>query len=187
MSKKIKELEINVLRQSFQGVKDYVILQPIKLDSAAEYEMRKKLRGQKIKVKLVKNTFARKVLEENGVKLEDVWSGPTMLCWGGDSIKSLANSVDTAVKETKKDPKAPDKVKVKTAVAEGQAVTLDIAKNLPTRLEAIGEVLGAILAPGANLLAAMQGPAGHLAGIITSVEEKAEKAEKGAEAPAAAG
>lgn len=184
MSKKIKELEINALRQSFQGVKDYVILQPIKLDSAAEYEMRKKLRGQKIKVKLVKNTFARRVLEENGVKLDGVWTGPTMLCWGGDSIKSLANTVDTAVKETKKDPKAPDKIKVKTAVAEGQPVSLDVAKTLPTRLEAIGDVLSAILGPGGNLLAAMQGPGVELAGIVKAIEEKAEK---GADAPAAAG
>jgi ribosomal protein L10 len=172
MSKKIKEMELNALRQTFQGVKDFVLLEPIKLDSGAEYEMRKKLRGQKIRVKLVKNTFAKKVLAENGVALENVWSGPTMLCWGADSVKALANSVETAVKETKKDPKAPDKIKVKTAVADGEAITLEVAKTIPTRAEAIGELVSAILAPGANLAAALAGPGAQIAGILKAIEEK---------------
>ena len=185
MSKKIKEMELNALRQTFQGVKNYVLLEPLKLDSAAEYEMRKKLRGQKIKCKLVKNTFARKVLEENDVKLDGVWSGPTMLCWGADSVKALANAVDTAVKETKKDPKKdPDKIKVKGAVADGQAVTFDLAKTLPTREEAIGGLLSAILGPASALAGCLVGPGGQAAGLVAAVEEKAKKAEPAA-APAA--
>lgn len=183
MSKKIKELELNALRQTFQGVKNYVLLEPIKLDSAAEYEMRKKLRGQKIKVKLVKNTFARKVLEENQVTLDNVWSGPTMLCWGADSVKALATAVDTAVKETKKDAKAPDKIKVKGAVADGQPVTFELAKTLPTREEAIGGLLSAILGPASSLAGCLVGPGGQAAGLVAAVEEKAKKAD--AETPAA--
>lgn len=183
MSKKIKELELNALRQTFQGVKNYVLLEPIKLDSAAEFDMRKKLRGQKIKVKLVKNTFAKKVLEENAVKLDNVWSGPTMLCWGADSVKALATAVDTAVKETKKDPKAPDKIKVKGAVADGQAVTFELAKTLPTREEAIGGVLAAILGPASALAGCLVGPGGQVAGLVAAVEEKAKAS--GGEQPAA--
>lgn len=184
MSKKIKEMELTALRQTFQGVRDYVILEPLKLDSGAEYEFRKKLRGQKIRVRLVKNTFAKKVLGENGVNLDNVWAGPTMLCWGGDSVKALATAVDTAVKETKKDPKAPDKIKVKGAVAEGQAVSFDVAKTLPTRQEAIGDVIAALTGPGASIAAALTGPATQIAGILKAIEEKGDK---GAEAPAAAG
>lgn len=175
MSKKIKELELNALRATFQGVKDFVILEPIKMDSGAEYEFRKKLRSQKVRARQVKNTFAKKVLAENGVNLDNVWSGPTVLCWGGDSVKGLANSVDTAVKETKKDPKAPDKIKVKTAVADGQAVTLDVAKNMPTRLEAIGEIVSALTSAGANLAGCLTGPATQLAGILKAIEEKGEQ------------
>ena len=32
MSKKIKELELNHLRQTFKGVRDMVLLEPLKLD-----------------------------------------------------------------------------------------------------------------------------------------------------------
>ena len=57
-----------------------------------------------------------------------MWAGPTLLCWGGANIKELSNTVDEQVKASKKDPKAPERYKVKTAVADGQPVTLDAAK-----------------------------------------------------------
>ena len=38
MSKKIKEFELNTLRKTFKGVKNYVILEPIKVDSATDFE-----------------------------------------------------------------------------------------------------------------------------------------------------
>src|SRR4051794_4019481 len=119
MSKKIKELELNALRQTFKGVKDYIILEPLKVDAAIDYDFRKKLREKKVRVQLVKNSFARKVFTENGVQV-DTGSGPTLLIWGADSIKELANAVDGLLKDLKKDPKAPDRFKEKTAVADGQ-------------------------------------------------------------------
>jgi ribosomal protein L10 len=176
MSKKIKELELNSLRSTFKGVKDYVILEPLKVDSGTEHEFRKKLRTAKVSVKLVKNTFAKKVLAENGINADNVWSGPTLLCWGGDSVKGLANSVDGAVKDARKDPKAPEKFKVKAAIADCQAISMEVAKTLPTRLEAIGDVLGALLGPGSSIAAALVGPATQLAGILKTIEEKPEAA-----------
>ena len=174
MSKPIKQLELDDLRATFQNVKDYVLLEPVKVDSATEYEFRKKLRGNKIRVKLVKNSYAKKIFAELGLNVQETtWTGPTLLCWGADSVKSLAKNVDTAVKESRKDPKAPEKFKVKGAVADGQATTLDIAKTMPTRLEAIAEVLGAILGPGATLAAAITGPGSTVVNLITAIEDKA--------------
>src|SRR5438105_2950289 len=118
MSKKIKELELNALRQTFKGVKDYVILEPLKVDSGTDFEFRRKLRAQKVRVQLVKNSLAKKVFTENGVAV-DTGAGPTLLIWGSDSIKGLSNAVDALLKELKKDPKAPERFKVKTAVADG--------------------------------------------------------------------
>jgi ribosomal protein L10 len=184
MSKKIKELELNALRKSIGGVKDFVLLEPVKVDSATDFEFRKKLREKKCKVQLVKNSLARKILEEGGVKV-DAWAGPTLLIWGAESVKDLSTAVDGVIKELKKDPKAPDKFKEKTAVADGQPVPLSVAKTLPTRKEAIGQVLDAILGPGAALAAALVGPATQLAGILKAIEEKAPAG--AADAPAAAG
>lgn len=171
--KEIKELELNDLRSRFKGVKDYVIVEPIKVDSATEYEFRKKLREKKCSVRCVKNTLAKKVFTENGINL-DVWSGPTYLIWGADSLKELATSVKNVIQELKKDPKAPDKFKEKTAVADGEAVTIDVASKMPTRLDAIGEVLGAVLSPGAQLAGCLVGPASQLAGLVKAIEDKGE-------------
>ena len=185
MSKKIKELELTALRKTFAGVKNYVILEPIKVDSATEFEFRKKLREKKVKTQLVKNTFAKKVFSENGIAVDGL-AGPTLLCWGTDSIKELSNAVDGVVKELKKDPKAPDKFKEKTAVADGQPVTMALAKTMPTRLEAIGDVLNAVLSAGGNIAACLTGPATQLAGILKAIEEKAADAPADAPAPPAA-
>ncbi|MBN9523347.1 50S ribosomal protein L10 [bacterium] len=183
MSKKIKELELAALRKTFAGVKNYVILEPIKVDAATEFEFRKKLREKKAKVQLVKNTFAKKLFTENGVAVTEL-SGPTLLCWGTESIKELGVAVDGILKDLKKDPKAPDKFKVKTAVADGQPVTLDVAKTMPTRLEAIGDVLNALLSAGSGLAGCLTGPAAQLAGVLKAIEEKG--GDKPADAPPAA-
>jgi ribosomal protein L10 len=172
MSKKVKELELNDLSKTFKGVKDMVLLQPLKLDSAADFEMRKALRAKKIRVKMVKNSLVKKVFDENGVKV-DPGAGPTLLCWGADSIKELGTAVDAILKDLKKDPKAPEKIKVKTAVAEGQPIPLDVAKTLPTRKEAIGGVLAALLGPGSAIAGCLVGPANQIAGILKAIEDKA--------------
>lgn len=171
MSKKIKDLELAALKSTLNGVKDFIAIEPVKADSATEAAFRRTLRSKNIRCQMVKNALAKKVLADNGVDV-NIWSGVTVLCWGGDSIKSLANTVDTAIKDSKKDPKAPEKYKVKAAVADTQLVSMEVAKTLPTRLEAIGDVLGAILGPGASLASALTGPAGSLAGILKTIEEK---------------
>jgi large subunit ribosomal protein L10 len=171
MSKKIKEMELNALRKTFHGVRDLVLLEPVKLDSATDYELRKKLREKKIQVKMVKNSLVKKVFTENGVQV-DPGSGPTLLIWGTESLKDLSTAVETVIKDLKKDPKAPDKLKEKTAVSEGQPITLEKAKKVPTRKEAIGSLLAAILGPGGALVGCLTGPPSQLAGILKAIEEK---------------
>src|SRR5262245_34325571 len=132
MSKKIKDLELVAMRAALGGVKDFIALEPVKVDSATDATFRKTLRDKKIKCQMVKNSLAQKIMGGDGVTAE-LWSGVTLVCWGGDSVKALANTIDQAIKDSKKDPKAPDKFKVKAAVADSQSVTFDVAKTLPTR------------------------------------------------------
>jgi large subunit ribosomal protein L10 len=184
VSKKIKELELTALRATLKGVRDCVMVEPIKVDAATDFTFRKTLRGKAIRTAMVKNTLAKKVLAENGVTVADgVWEGTTLLCWGADSVKALATTLGGAIKDAKKDPKQPDKYKVKSAVADGQQVTFDVAKTIPTRLEAIGDVLAAILGPGSALAGCLAGPGGQVAGLVQAVSEK--KDETPAAPPAA--
>jgi large subunit ribosomal protein L10 len=185
MSKIVKKLELDTLSKAFDGVKDLVLLSTTKVDSALDYNFRKTLREKKIRVQMVKNTLARKILEGNGIKLKDCWSGPTLVAWGSDSIKSLANTVESVIKDfEKKDPKSKEKLGFKTAVADGQQCTLEQAKVMPTRLEAIGEIIGMILGPGSAIAGALTGPASQVASQIAKKAEGEEAASADA-APAA--
>ena len=117
-----------------------------------------------------------------------MWENPTLLCYGGANIKELANTVDEAIKASKKDAKSAEKFKFKAGLADGHVTSLEDMKKMPTREEALGGILSAILAPGANLLAAIQGPGSTLVSVVKAIEEKAEKGSEpaAAEEPAAA-
>lgn len=187
MSKKVKAFELDTLRKAFAGVKDYVLVEPLKVDAATDYNFRKNLRAKKIRCQMVKNSFAKKVLGENGINVDGHWSRTTLLCWGGSSIKELGTVVDEQIKVARKDPKLPEKLKIKTGVADGQAVSIDVMKTMPTREEAIGGILQAILAPGSQLANLLTAPASSLAGILKAIEEKAPAEAAPEAAPAAAG
>lgn len=186
MSKVVKQMELDALSKAFGKVRDFVFLTSSKVDAALDYNFRKTLREKKIRVQMVKNTLAKKVLKDNGIEVKDVWSGTTLLAWGGDSIKGLATTIDNLLADiTKKDAKNKDKIKVKgdnAAVADGQQVSFEIAKKMPTRLEAIGEIIGAILAPASQIAGCLTGPAAQVASQVATISERKEDA---APAPAA--
>ena len=182
MSKAVKQLELDDLRKAFQEVRDYVLLEPVKVDSATEYNFRKTLRDKKVRVKLVKNSYAKKIFGELGIQAGNL-AGPTLVCWGAESPKGLATAVDGAIKDAKKDPKSPDKYKVKTGLVDGNPMALDPMTKVPTRLEAIGEIVSALCSAGSDIAGALVGPGSQVASILTTIEEK--KPEGEAAAPAA--
>jgi large subunit ribosomal protein L10 len=184
MSKEVKQMEYTALERTFSGVRDLVLLSPARIDSGTDYGFRKQLREKKVRVQMVKNSLARRVFEAQGIKLDDkVWAGTTLVAWGADSIKDLSKAVDGLIKDIeKKDPKQKDKLKVKTAVADGQPVPMATALTMPTRLEAIGEIVAMILGPAASIAAALAGPGGQVASQIATIADRKEEA---APAPAA--
>lgn len=178
MSKAIKQMEYTALEQTFSGVRDMVLLSPSKVDSTVDYNFRKQLREKKVRVQMVKNSLAQRVFEANGVKLDDkVWAGTTLVAWGADSIKDLSKAVDGLIKEIeKKDPKQRDKLKVKAAVADGQPVPMATALTMPTRLEAIGEVIAAMLGAVSEIAGGLTGPASQVASQIATIADRKEEA-----------
>jgi large subunit ribosomal protein L10 len=121
---------------------------------------------------MVKNSLLRRVFAETGIKLDDsTWAGPTTIAWGADSVKDLSREIEAAFV---KNAKLKDKVKVKTVLAEGLQVRFDAALKMPTRKEAISEIIGMILGPGSAIAGALTGPAAQIASQIQSISEKKE-------------
>jgi large subunit ribosomal protein L10 len=179
MSKQVKQMQMDVLAKTFRDVKDMVFLSTNAIDSLTDNKVRLGLRKKNISLLMVKNSLARRVFNDLGVKPGDeAWAGTTVVAWGAESVKDLSREVETALL---KDAKFKDKVKVKTAVAEGQPVPFARALTMPTRKEAIGEIIGMILGPAASIAGCLTGPAAQVASQIQTISEKKE----GEAAPAA--
>jgi large subunit ribosomal protein L10 len=172
MSKHVKQMQMDALAKSFEGVRDLVVLSASGIDSTTENQIRLGLRKKNIRLQMVKNSLLRRVFASNNITLDDAaWAGPTTIAWGGESVKDLSKEVDAALL---KNAKTKDKVKVKTALAEGLPVAFAKALTMPTRKEAIGEILAAILGPAGSIAAALTGPAAQIASQIQTISERKE-------------
>jgi large subunit ribosomal protein L10 len=169
MSKEIKQLEMNALEHTFKEVRDMVVMSIVGQDSQADNQLRLSLRKKNIRLQVVKNTLARRVLGNLGMQMDKCWEGPTTLAWGAASLSELSRELDTAFKKN-------EKVKFKGAVADGQQVSFEQALKMPTRAEAIGRVVMLALAPASRLLSQIRGPASSVASQIKTLAEKSEKA-----------
>lgn len=179
MSKQIKQMGMDALKQTFQGVRDMVLMTVTGLNSQADNHIRLTLRKKNIRMQMVKNSLARRVFDDLGLRLEGTWEGSTTLAWGAGSVAELCKELESEFKKQK------DKVKFKGALADGQQISFEQGLRMPTREEAIGQVVMLFLSPARRLAGQIRGPAGRLAGQIKSISEKSETApEKPAETPA---
>src|SRR5260221_1116751 len=163
MAKNIKHMQMESLRQTFTGVKDLVFLTGPGVDSQTDNRMRLDLRKKDIRLQVVKNSLARKVFDELGLKASK-WEGRTIVAWGGTSIAGLSKEIAGWLK--KNDAKTKDKLKPKGALTEGQEIDFPTALAMPTREEAIGRVIMLAQSPARRLAGQILAPAGLLAGQI---------------------
>jgi large subunit ribosomal protein L10 len=179
MSKFIKQMEMEDMRRTFGSVRDMVLLSVEKLDAQGEYTFRANMRKKNIRLKVVKNTLARKVFKELNFQVPDdspYWLRPTMLAWGGGgTVKELSKELDTELRRSKNALMYREKVKVKGAIADGEAITFEEGLTRPTRLEVIGEIIGMILGPASSIAGCLVGPASQVASQIEKVSEKKEE------------
>ena len=176
MAKQIKQMQMDALRKTFEGVRDLVLFTASKIDATADNQMRLGLRKKKIRLQIVKNSLARRVFDEMGMKLDGVWEGPTLVAWGGESLAELSKELDALAKKNKN-------LVPKGAVSEGQKIDFATALKMPTRIEAIGRVLQLALSPAMRISGQLRGAGGVIAGQIKSISEKTEGA--AGDAPAA--
>jgi len=102
VAKQIKQMEMEALRRTFEGVRDLVLFTASGIDSQTDNQMRLGLRKKNIRLQVVKNSLARRVFDEMGMKLDGVWEGPTIVAWGAESLAELSKELDALAKKNKK-------------------------------------------------------------------------------------
>ena len=70
MSKQIKQLEMEALQKTFHDVSDMVVLSSEKLSCQGDHQFRTALRKKNIRLLMVKNSLARRVFGDLGIKVE---------------------------------------------------------------------------------------------------------------------
>jgi len=178
MSKQIKQMEMDALKNTFAGVRDLVVLSATGVSCQSDNQMRLGLRKKNIRLQVVKNSLARRVFDELGLHGENFWDGPTLIAWGAGSLAELSRELDAILRKN-------DRIKPKGAVAEGQEVTFRQALSMPTRTEAIGRVIHLVLSPASRLVSQITGPAARVVSQIKTLGDKVQAAGP-AEAEAAA-
>jgi large subunit ribosomal protein L10 len=180
MSKAIKQMEMDALRQRFAGVREMVLLSVSGLNCTADNQLRAALRKKNIRVQMVKNSLARRVFKDLGLGISpesEFWARSTWVAWGTPSAAELSQELDKTVK----DNKYKGKVTVKGGVVEGQPVAFDVMLKMPTKAQALGTIVGMIIGPASQIASQIIGPASQIASQINTIAEK-----KPEEAPAAA-
>src|SRR5579859_7047923 len=169
MSKVIKQMEMNALKENFQGVRDVVVLSVKGLNCHADHNLRSALRKKKIHLQVVKNSLTRRVFNELGLKVGDdspYWLGPTTLAWGTESAGELSRTVEAELKNPETAAQYKDKVAIKGGIVDGQPVEFALMTKMPTRTEAIAGVLAAILGPAGAVAGCLTGPVSQVASQI---------------------
>ena len=170
MSKYVKEMMMDQLKSDLDGDKSVLILDFKGLDAVSEHKLRMDLRKKKIKVRVLRNTLARRVFTDMGVGgLSQFLAGPSVAVWGGDGVAELAKEIFTQVKKLKK----PE---IKGGAVDGTVIgpnQIEAITKLPSREALIGRVVSLALAPVHRVINLANAPASGLLGQLKTLSEGA--------------
>lgn len=183
MSKQVKDLITKELSGRLKDLDGVAVINPRGIDGNKNHGIRRRLREKGLRMTVVRNTLARRAVE--GGKLQGfdrLLDGPSAVIYGEASIAQIARQL---IDEKKKDAT----LELRGAFFDGEAYVGDAGieqvSKLPTREEAIGNLVAALLGPGRKLAAALKGPGGTLGAVLKTIEDKAKERGDAAPAPAA--
>lgn len=173
MSKYVKDLITDHLRERLQNVNDALLVNVVGLDANADNRLRTELRSKDINLMVVKNSLAARATA--GTPLSTMFEGLTgtaAICWGGEDVVSLAKEVARLA-----EGEQYEAFQARGGLMDGQPLdgkqVVEVSK-WPSRTEQLSILLGQILSPGANLVSQLTGPGGALASQIEQLAEKEE-------------
>ena len=174
MSKYVKNLITDNLRERLKNVNDALLVNMVGLSANVNNRLRGELAGKNVNVIVVKNSLA--VRATAGTPLEPMFhdlTGTSAICWGSEDIVSLAKEIARLVKDEKNKP-----FEARGGVMDGERISADQVAQVatwPSRLEQLSILMGQILSPGANLASQLESAGAALA---SQIEQKSEGAEE---------
>lgn len=182
MSKFVKNLVMRDISDRMKEVDTIAVISPRGLDATKNNGIRRKLRAKGLRMTVVKNTLAKRTLGEGKLRgFDALLEGPSALIYGKAGVSEIARLLVD-------EKKTNDKLELRGIFFDGEVYAgekgVEQVSKLPTREEAIANVVGSILGPGRKLAAALKGPGGQLGGVLKTIEDKAKDKEGAAPASA---
>lgn len=183
MSKLIKNMLTDDLKNRLADVGEAIVVSLGTLDAQRTTELRQALRKKNIHLQMVKNSLARRATA--GTPLAPAFEkteGMLAVAWGGEDVVDLAKELDrlSGVKEF-------EGFECRGGALDGARLGADDVKQVakwPTRSEQLSILSGQIISLASTLAGQITSAGGTLAGQIKSRAEDLEKAGDGA-SPAA--
>ena len=155
-------------------ISDFMVVSTRGISGNENNELRGEMLKKGMRLSVVKNALFKKALANTGMESGvELIEGTCAIAYGGDSIVDVAKEVVDWSKKFKA-------FEVKGAYLEGIAYdaagALTVSKML-TRVELLGEVAMLANSPASNLVGAIGGPAGVIAGCIKTIIDKGEDSE----------
>ncbi len=131
-------------------------------------QLRSELRVAGAHMKVIKNTLAQiAVSKKPAKKVADLFKGPTAIAYSEDPV-AAAKVVEAYAKKN-------DKLVILGGAMGAEVLNAAGVKALaamPSREELLGQIVTAIMSPGANLIGAITAPGAQLAGIVETLEKR---------------
>ena len=177
MSKPVKNLITEDYKRRFDGLTGAVLVDVRGMESNDNNEFRAGLAEKQIKITVVKNSQAKRAFEGTDLEgLTEMLDGPSALVYPVSEETSVVNVARELINWAKK----LETLEFRGALLDGIKFGPDQIKALseyPTKEEAQATVVTLLLSPARNLVGAVKAPAGNIAGILKTIQEKLEAGE----------
>jgi large subunit ribosomal protein L10 len=174
MSKYVKNLITDHLRNRLEGVSDALLVDVVGLDANTNTRLRQELRQKDIHLMVVKNSLAARAAEGTALgSMFEGLAGTAAVCWGGEDLVSLAKQVVRLAQD-----KEFEGFEARGGMMDGKRLSAEevaAVSRMPSRMEQLSILAGQILAPGARLSAQLLGPGGALASQISQISQETEE------------
>ncbi len=177
----VNRLVVGELVQEIGKAQGMVVLSFGGLTVKESESLRGKLAAKGVKMRMVRNALARRVLAERGLEVGEVLAGNTAIAWGDSEA-----AIHAAKIATEADVKKAGKVKIRAGVLDGKLLgekdALALA-SVPDKKTLQAKILGCLSGPARGLVATLNGLPGGVtrviharAGTLPSTEAAAEAA-----------
>lgn len=176
MTKTQKNEAIELLKEKFSQYNNFYLTDSSSLTVAQVNSLRRVCFEKKVEMRVAKNTLIRKALEslndESYTSVYDSLRGQTAIMFS-ENAKEPAVIISGFRKSNGAERPVLKAAFIDTDIFVGDE-QLEVLTKLKSKHELIGEIIGLLQSPAKNVIGALQSGGNKLAGILKTLEERAE-------------